>query len=91
MSTKAGLCRVRDYAEFGSGRTGNWFLTEWLRRSPLSVTAHNSDDEDPTTTHLYVEADLAMREAALKRVNDLGPRHVRFKAPGRLLAFLETL
>ena len=55
------------------------------------MTAHNSDDEDPTTTHLYVEADLAMREAALKRVNDLGPRHVRFKAPDRLLAFLETL
>ena len=47
--------------------------------------------EDPTTTHLYVEADLAMKEAALKRVNDLAPRHVRFKAPDRLLAFLETL
>jgi len=43
------------------------------------------------TTHLYVEADLAMKEAALKRVNDLAPRHVRFKAPDRLLAFLETL
>lgn len=32
-----------------------------------------------------------MKEAALKRVNDLAPRYVRFKALDRLLAFLQAL
>ena len=57
----------------------------------ITVIALWLGHEDPTTTHLYIEADLAMKEAALKRVNDLAPRDVRFKAPDRLLAFLETL
>ena len=57
----------------------------------ITVIALWLGHEDPATTHLYVEADLAMKEAALKRVHDLAPRHVRFKAPDRLLAFLETL
>ena len=57
----------------------------------ITVIALWLGHEDPTTTHLYVEADLAMKEAALNRVNDLAPRHVRFKASDRLLAFLETL
>ena len=30
-SVQSGLCRVQDYAEFSSGRTGNWFLTGRLR------------------------------------------------------------
>lgn len=47
--------------------------------------------ESTATTHLYVEADLAMKEAALRRVEDPGPRPLRFKAPDRLLAFLEGL
>ena len=45
----------------------------------ITVIALWLGHEDPATTHLYVEADLAMKEAALKRVNDLAPRHVRFK------------
>ena len=57
----------------------------------ITVIALWLGHEDPTTTHLCVEADLAMKEAALKRVNDLAPKNVRFKAPDRLLAFLETL
>ena len=57
----------------------------------ITVIALWLGHKDPTTTHLYVEADLAMKDAALKRVNDLAPRHVRFNAPDRLLAFLETL
>ena len=39
----------------------------------ITVIALWLDHEDPTTTHLYVEADLAMKEATLKRVNDLAP------------------
>ena len=48
--------------------------------------------EDTATTHHYVEADLAMKEAALRRLDDPTPRRpARFKAPDRLLAFLEAL
>jgi integrase/recombinase XerD len=47
--------------------------------------------EDPATTHGYIEADLAMKEAALQRVDPPTNRPVRFKARDRLLAFLEKL
>jgi integrase/recombinase XerD len=47
--------------------------------------------EDPTTTHLYLEADLAMKEAALRRVDEPSPEPLRFRPRDRLLAFLETL
>ncbi|RLE25168.1 MAG: integrase [Acidobacteria bacterium] len=46
---------------------------------------------NPSTTHIYLEADLAMKEAALKRVADPSPRPARFRAKERLLAFLEAL
>jgi site-specific recombinase XerD len=47
--------------------------------------------EDPATTHGYIEADLAMKEAALQRLDPPTNRPVRFKARDRLLAFLEKL
>jgi site-specific recombinase XerD len=56
-----------------------------------SVIALWLGHEDPATTHLYVEADLAMKEAALKRLDELAPKPVRFKARDRLLEFLESL
>jgi site-specific recombinase XerD len=46
---------------------------------------------DPATTHLYIEADLAMKEKALERVADPTPRAPRFRANDRLLAFLDRL
>ncbi len=57
----------------------------------ITVIAMWLGHEDPSTTHLYVEADLAMKEAALRRVADPGPKPLRFHAPDRLLAFLEAL
>jgi len=57
----------------------------------ITVIALWLGHEDTATTHLYVEADLAMKEAALKRLDDPGPRPVRFQARDRLLAFLEAL
>ena len=60
-------------------------------RVDITVIALWLGHEDTATTHLYVEADLAMKEAALKRVDDPGLRPVRFKARDRLLAFLEAL
>jgi integrase/recombinase XerD len=47
--------------------------------------------DDPATTHRYIEADLAMKDAALRRIEAPASRPVRFKAPDRLLAFLEAL
>lgn len=57
----------------------------------ITVIALWLGHEDPSTTHLYVEADLGMKEAALQRVEDPSPRTRRFRAGDRLLAFLETL
>ena len=57
----------------------------------ITVIALWLGHEDTATTHLYVEADLAMKEAALRRIDDPARKPVRFKAKDRLLAFLEAL
>jgi site-specific recombinase XerD len=57
----------------------------------ITVIALWLGHEDITTTHLYVEADLNMKEAALKRLDDPAPKPVRFRVSDRLLAFLEGL
>lgn len=57
----------------------------------ITVIALWLGHEDTATTHLYVEADLAMKEAALKRLDEPSLKPVRYKAPDRLLAFLEAL
>lgn len=43
------------------------------------------------TTHMYVEADLALKEQALQKLAPLGQPARRFKADEPLLAFLATL
>jgi len=57
----------------------------------ITVIALWLGHESTATTHMYIEADLAMKEAALRRVEDPSPRPARFKAADRLLAFLEAL
>lgn len=57
----------------------------------ITVIALWLGHEDPATTHRYIEADLAMKEAALRRIESPTTSPVRFKARDRLLAFLETL
>jgi site-specific recombinase XerD len=57
----------------------------------LSVIALWLGHESPETTHLYVEADLAMKEQALKKLQDPPGKTVRFRAGDRLLAFLDAL
>jgi site-specific recombinase XerD len=57
----------------------------------LAVIALWLGHEDTATTHLYVEADLAMKEAALRRLDEPSLKPVRYKASDRLLAFLEAL
>lgn len=47
--------------------------------------------ESTTTTHRYVEADLAMKEKALARLQAPETKMHRYKAPDSLMRFLQTL
>ena len=57
----------------------------------ITVIALWLGHEDTATTHLYIEADLVMKEAALKRIEDPALKPVRFTANDHLLVFLEAL
>lgn len=57
----------------------------------ISVIALWLGHESPTTTHQYVEADLAMKEKALARLQDSAIPARRFKATESLLEFLKSL
>jgi site-specific recombinase XerD len=57
----------------------------------LSVIALWLGHESPGTTHLYVEADLAMKERALKKLQSPPSKAFRFRASDRLLTFLDSL
>jgi integrase len=57
----------------------------------ISVIALWLGHESPTTTHQYVEADLAMKEKALRRLQDPDMPVRRFRATDSLLEFLKTL
>lgn len=56
-----------------------------------SVIALWLGHESVTTTHRYVEADLAMKERALSRLQEPATASVRYRPDDSLLAFLETL
>jgi site-specific recombinase XerD len=47
--------------------------------------------ETATTTHRYVEADLAMKEKALSRLDAPDTRMARYRSPDSLMRFLQTL
>jgi site-specific recombinase XerD len=47
--------------------------------------------ESPTTTHMYVEADLAMKERALSAMQAPRLKQSRYQPSDRVLHFLETL
>jgi len=57
----------------------------------ISVIALWLGHESPKTTYLYVEADLAMKERALARLQEPGTPSLRYRAPDSLLQFLKTL
>jgi len=56
-----------------------------------SVIALWLGHESVTTTHRYVEADLAMKERALSRLQEPTSTAVRYKPADSLLSFLEAL
>jgi site-specific recombinase XerD len=57
----------------------------------LTVIALWLGHESPATTHQYLEADLAMKERALKKLQDPPVRSVRYRASDAVLAFLDGL
>uniref|UniRef100_UPI0035CBD3C2 hypothetical protein n=1 Tax=uncultured Sphingomonas sp. TaxID=158754 RepID=UPI0035CBD3C2 len=44
-----------------------------------------------TTTHLYLDADLAMKEEALSRLQPVAATPGRDRAPDNLMTFLQAL
>lgn len=57
----------------------------------ISVIALWLGHESPSTTHHYVEADLAMKDRALARLQGPDEKIHRYHAPDSLLDFLKTL
>jgi len=57
----------------------------------ISVIALWLGHERPTTTHMYVEADLAMKDRALARLQEPPSKVPRYHATDALLQFLKTL
>lgn len=57
----------------------------------ITVIALWLGHESPATTHLYVEADLKMKERVLEKLDPPPTRRVRFRPTDPLLAFLDRL
>jgi integrase/recombinase XerD len=57
----------------------------------ITVIALWLGHESLETTHQYVEADLAMKERAFAKLEELPPGKIRYRAGDKLLRFLEDL
>lgn len=57
----------------------------------ISVIALWLGHESPSTTHMYVEADLGMKERALERLKPPEVKPARYRPPDALLRFLQGL
>lgn len=57
----------------------------------ITVIALWLGHESPVTTHMYVEADLTMKENALRKMKEPTQQAIRYKASDKLLQFLQGL
>jgi len=57
----------------------------------MSVIALWLGHEHLDTTHIYMEADLALKEKALNRLQPAGQTALRFRATDKVMAFLSSL
>jgi integrase/recombinase XerD len=57
----------------------------------ITVVALWLGHESPATTHIYIEADLKMKEAALKAMQPLTLKQILYQPPDRMLRFLQEL
>ena len=47
--------------------------------------------ESPSTTHMYLQADLSMKERTLNRLQPIGASPGRYRPPDQLMQFLQSL
>ena len=57
----------------------------------ITVIALWLGHESPATTHMYLEADLSMKERTLNRLQPIGARPGRYRPPDQLMLFLQSL
>ncbi|WP_339444761.1 tyrosine-type recombinase/integrase, partial [Pseudomonas hunanensis] len=57
----------------------------------ITVIALWLGHEGTGTTHIYLEADLTMKEEALSRLQPIDAPTSRYRAPDHLMAFLQAL
>ncbi len=57
----------------------------------ITVIALWLGHESPSTTHIYLEADLAMKEQALSRLQPVDAALARYRPSDKLMAFLQSL
>ena len=58
---------------------------------PFNVIAIWLGHESMNTTHRYIEANLAMKEKALARLEQPNTKMGKFRAPDALMRFLQSL
>ncbi len=57
----------------------------------ITVIALWLGHENPATTHMYLQADLSMKERTLDRLRPIGARPGRYRPPDQLMQFLQSL
>ena len=57
----------------------------------ITVIALWLGHESPATTHMYLEADLSMKERALNRLQPTAASTARYRPPDQLMQFLQSL
>ena len=57
----------------------------------ITVIALWLGHESPATTHMYLEADLSMKERTLNRLQPAGASPSRYRPPDQLMQFLQSL
>jgi integrase/recombinase XerD len=57
----------------------------------ITVIALWLGHESPATTHMYIEADITMKERALNRLQPVGSKRSRYQPPDQLMQFLARL
>jgi site-specific recombinase XerD len=57
----------------------------------ITVIALWLGHESPATTHMYVEADLTLKERALSKLDEPAAKRIRYRPTDKLLKFLESL
>ena len=92
-SAATGHSPVRDIVRLWTSGNSRHTTAMHLLQSgvDISVIALWLGHESPSTTHQYVEADLAMKDRALARLQEPDETVLRYRAPDSLLEFLKTL